>query len=702
MSSRFFIDRPIFAAVLSIVITLAGGLAVFNLPLAQYPPVTPPTVMVNCSYPGASAEVVAATVAAPIEQQVNGVEGMMYMSSQSANDGSYALAVTFQQGMNLNLAQVLVQNRVNLALPQLPDVLKQTGVTTRKMSPDILLSINLISPGGRYDQLYLSNFAWMKCRDELLRLEGISDVYISGQRDYSMRIWIDPEKLASRGLGADDVVNVLREQNLPAICGQIGQQPANPGQATQVTLSALGRLETPEQFGDIILRSTPQGRVTRLRDVARVVLGAKNEDVSAKVDGMPSVGLIIFQLPDANALELADRIHHKMEELAKSFPADLQYEILYDTTPYTAECIQEVFKALRAAIILVALVVLVFLQNWRSAVIPLIAVPVAIIGTFGVMAVMHFSLNNLTLFGLVLAIGIVVDNAIVVVEAVEYHIEHGLAPREATIKAMSQLSAPIIAVGLVLSAVFVPCAFIGGITGQFFRQFALDDRRLDHHLDLQLADAQPGAGGRAAPRARQGDARGPATAHLSVGGRLDRLRVADALAGPLVAVAGRPAPPRLSAPLLPAAWWVAATLAVAGLAGAGWRLAGPINAVLRWGFAGFNAAVRKSTTAYIRGVGGLLRVSVLVLVVYAGLLGLTYFDFVKTPKGFIPPQDMGYLIVNVQLPDASSTERTRARHGPRAADLPGHAGGEAYRGGGRLVVCPSSECLVFRRDVRDS
>ncbi len=473
MFSRFFIDRPIFAAVLSIVITLGGGLAVFNLPLAQYPPVTPPTVMVNCSYPGASAQVVAETVAAPIEQQVNGVEGMMYMSSNSANDGSYSLAVTFQQGMDLNLAQVLVQNRVNLALPQLPDVLKQTGVTTRKMSPDILMSINLISPHGRYDQLYLSNYAWMQIRDELLRLEGISDVFISGQHDYSMRIWVDPEKLAARGLGADDVVNAVREQNAQVASGQIGQQPTGPGQATQITLSTLGRLKDPEQFGDIILRATPEGRITRLRDVARVVLGAKNEDVSAKVDGMPSVGLIIFQLPDANALDLADRLHEKMEELAKHFPDDLQYEILYDTTPYTRECIQEVFKALRIAIMLVALVVLVFLQNWRSAVIPLIAVPVAVVGTFGVMAVLHFSLNNLTLFGLVLAIGIVVDNAIVVVEAVEYHIEHGLAPRDATIKAMSQLSAPVIAVGLVLSAVFVPCAFIGGITGQFFRQFAL-------------------------------------------------------------------------------------------------------------------------------------------------------------------------------------------------------------------------------------
>ena len=473
MFSRFFIDRPIFATVLSIVITLAGWLAMRNLPLAQYPPVTPPTVQVSCTYPGASAEVVAETVAAPIEQQVNGVERMLYMESASANDGSYNLSVTFEQGMNLNLAQVLVQNRVNLALPMLPDVIKQTGVTTRKRVPDILMCVNVISPHGRYDQLYLSNYALMYIRDELLRLPGISDIFIAGQRDYSMRIWVDPEKLAARDLTAGDVVAALREQNAEAACGQIGGPPVPAGQETQITLTTLGRLKDPAQFANIILRTTPDGRIVRIGDVGRVVLGAKNEDLSCRCIGLGSAGLIIFQLPDANALEVGDAIRAKMEELSKNFPDDLTYIIRYDTTPFTRQCIEEVVKALRDAVILVALVVLLFLQNWRSALIPLIAVPVAIVGTFAVMYVMGFSLNNLTLFGLVLAIGIVVDDAIVVVEAVEHHIENGLLPRDATLKAMSQVSGPVIAVGLVLSAVFVPCAFIRGITGQFFRQFAL-------------------------------------------------------------------------------------------------------------------------------------------------------------------------------------------------------------------------------------
>jgi multidrug efflux pump len=499
----------------------------------------------------------------------------------------------------------------------------------------------------------------MKVRDELLRLEGISDVFISGQRDYSMRIWVDPDKLAARSLGADDVVNAIREQNAEVACGQIGQQPAGPGQQTQITLSALGRLKTPEQFGDMILRATPEGRITRLRDVARVVLGAKNEDVSAKVDGMPSVGLIVFQLPDANALDLADRLHQKMEELAKHFPDDLQYVIMYDTTPYTRECIQEVFKALRIAIILVALVVLVFLQNWRSAVIPLIAVPVAVVGTFGVMAVLHFSLNNLTLFGLVLAIGIVVDNAIVVVEAVEYHIEHGLAPRDATIKAMSQLSAPVIAVGLVLSAVFVPCAFIGGITGQFFRQFALTiaaSTIISTFNSLTLSPALSAMLLR--ERDKETHEALPRLIYPVAGGWIGYQWLTPWLTVWLEWLAGM-LPARLSASLQPAAWWIAATLGVVGLVAIGWLVAGPVNGFLRWAFEGFNAAVRHSTTAYTRAVGGLLRVSVLVLIVYGGLLGLTYFDFEITPKGFIPAQDMGYLMVAVQLPDAASVERSR-------------------------------------------
>ena len=358
MFSRFFIDRPIFATVLSVVITLGGGIAYYGLPLTQYPPVTPPQVFVRCTYPGASADVVAQSVAAPIEQQVNGVENMIYMESSSANDGSYSLSVTFRQGVDLNLAQVLVQNQVNLALPMLPDELKRTGVTTRKWSPDMLMSVNIYSPHGRYDQLYLSNYALMRLRDELLRLPGVSDVNVMGQRDYSMRIWVDPDKLAARSLTAGDVVNAIREQNVQVASGQIGQEPVRPGQETQITLSTLGRLDKPEQFANIILRTMPDGAITRLRDVGRVELGARNEDVSCKLDGYPSAGLFIVQLPDANALDVAERVRAKMDELAKDFPDDLTYGILFDTTPYTQECKDEVFKALRDSVLLVALVVL--------------------------------------------------------------------------------------------------------------------------------------------------------------------------------------------------------------------------------------------------------------------------------------------------------------------------------------------------------
>lgn len=655
MFSRFFIDRPIFAAVLSIVITLAGAIALVKLPLAQYPRVTPPTVIVNCGYPGASAQVVAETVASPIEQQVNGVENMLYMSSQCANDGSYSLTVTFKQGVDLNMAQVLVQNRVNLALPMLPDVLKQTGVVTRKMSPDILMSVNINSPDGRYDQLYLSNYALMHIRDEILRLPGVGDVFIGGQRDYSMRIWVDPDRLAARNLTAGDVVRVLREQNQEVACGQVGQQPMRRGQESQITLTTLGRLKEPEQFGNIVLRAARDGRILRIKDVARVELGAKNENVTCQLDGKQSVGVIIFQLPDANALEVADRIHAKMNELAKDFPQGLIHEIQYDTTPYTRQCIREVFKALRDAIILVALVVLVFLQNWRSAVIPLIAVPVAIIGTFGVMSAMGFSLNNLTLFGLVLAIGIVVDNAIVVVEAVEHHMEQGMTPRDATIQAMRQLSSPVIAVGLVLSAVFVPCAFIGGITGQFFRQFALTiaaSTIISTFNSLTLSPALSALLLR--PRVKGVYHVLPRLFYVLLGGWLACSKLAPWLISQTEDF--QRLPEGWTGLLASAIPWVAA---VAG-AVVGWFAGRPMNFILGWLFGLFDAGFRLINGLYAGMVGMLLRVSLLVLVVYGGLLFLTYRGFATTPKGFIPSQDMGYLMVSLQLPDASAAERTRA------------------------------------------
>ena len=395
----------------------------------------------QCSYPGASAQVVAECVAAPIEQQVNGVERMLYMQSSSSNDGSYSLEVTFEQGMNMNLAQVLVQNRVNLAMPLLPDVIKQSGVTMRKRSPDIVKVINFNSPDGTYDQLYLSNFVVTRVKDEMLRVEGVGDVFIIGQRDYSMRIWVDPDKLAARGIST--VGRRQRDTRTEPGGGlrlcRPGAGQTRPGNANQAHGGSVA-LTTPEEFANIVIRVMPDGRMMRLKDVARVELGAKNEDVSCRLDGRESAGLGIFQLPDANALELDDRITAKMKELEKTFPKGVAWETQYDSTPYTRQCIAEVVHSLIDAIILVAFVVLLFLQNWRSALIPLVAVPVAILGTFAAMIALGFTLNNLTLFGLVLAIGIVVDDAIVVVEAVEHHIEHGMSPRDATIQAMSQIS----------------------------------------------------------------------------------------------------------------------------------------------------------------------------------------------------------------------------------------------------------------------
>jgi hydrophobe/amphiphile efflux-1 (HAE1) family protein len=479
MLARFFIDRPVLAWVISIVIVLIGAIAAGLLPIAQYPEITPPNVRVTASYPGANAKVVADTVAAPIEQQVNGVENMLYMSSQSSNDGTYALDVTFALGTDVNLAQVLVQNRVAIAQPQLPDVVKATGVTVKKRSPSILLAVSLFSeddPGtGRpyYDQLYMSNYAKIEIQDKLARIDGVGDVQIFGQQDYSMRVWVDPDQLASRNMTADDVVKILREQNVQVAAGQIGQQPVPRGQDFQYTMSTLGRLVEAEQFADIVLKTGTDGEVTYLRDVARTELGAQSQDQRSLLDGKPSAGIGIFQLPGSNALDTADRVKAKMRELEKRFPKGLKYGILYDTTPFIRESVNEVKKTLILAVLLVAVVVLLFLQDWRALILPLIDVGVSLVGTFAVMKLLGFSLNNLTMFGLVLAIGIVVDDAIVVLENIERWLDKGLPVREATIKAMNEITGPILAITLVLSSVFLPSAFLGGITGQFFRQFAL-------------------------------------------------------------------------------------------------------------------------------------------------------------------------------------------------------------------------------------
>ncbi|HKQ48287.1 MAG TPA: multidrug efflux RND transporter permease subunit [Phycisphaerae bacterium] len=596
MISRFFIDRPVFAAVTSIVITIAGGVSLLVLPVAQYPEITPPTVQVTCTYPGANANVVTETVAAPIEQQVNGVEDMLYMSSICTNDGAYTLTVTFKLGVDLNMAQVLVQNRVSMALPTLPDVVKATGVTTKKKSPNILLVVNLFSPDRRYDQLYISNYATIQIKDELARLSGVGDVSYLGQQDYSMRVWLDPERMAARDLTATDVVNAVQEQNVQVAAGQIGQPPIPAGQDFQYTMSTLGRLTETDQFADIIVKTGQKGEVVRLRDVGRIELGAKNQDQSCTLDGGPAVGLAIFQLPGSNALATADGIREKMEELKKRFPAGMDYAIVYDTTPFIDESIHEVFKALRDAIILVAIVILVFLQSWRSTAIALIAIPVSLVGTFAVMAVLGFSLNNLSLFGIVLAVGIVVDDAIVVVENVERWIEQGLSPKEAAYKSMDEVTVAVIAIAFGLSAIFIPTAFLSGITGQFFRQFALT------------------------------------IATSTLISAFNSLTLSPALAALMLKPHGAKKDP----------------------------FARLLDLSLGWFFRGFNKLFNRCTEVYGRMVTLCLRGAAAAMLVYVGLLGLTYFGFMKIPMGFIPQQDKGYALINIQLPDAASLERTQA------------------------------------------
>jgi len=660
MFSRFFIERPIFASVLSIIITLGGGISVFTLPIAQYPEITPPTVEVSAFYPGANSKVVADTVAAPIEQQVNGVENMLYMSSQCTNDGTYILTVTFRLGVDLNMAQVLVQNRVSLAEPILPDLVKRRGVSVKKKSPSTLMIVNLYSPDQSRDNLYLSNYATIQIRDELARLPGVGDITYLGQRDYSMRIWLDPGKMSFRNLTANDVVDAIQQQNIQVAAGQIGQPPVPSGQVFQYTMSTLGRLADADQFADMILKNDADGRVVRLRDVAKIELGAQGYDQTCTLDRQPSVALSIYQRPGSNALETASLVRNKMDDLKARFPAGLDYAIVYDTTPFITESVREVFKTLRDAILLVAIVVLLFLQSWRSAIIPLIAVPVAIVGTFAVMAAFGFSLNNLTLFGLVLAIGIVVDDAIVVVESVEHHIEHGLAPRDATIRAMQEVSGPVIAIGLVLSAVFIPCAFISGIVGQFFRQFALTIATSTiisafNSLTLSPALAALLLKPRAVDRPQEPL---PRLAFALMGLWLGFAFLAPWLQPALSRMISGPETP-LRAAALASVPTLAMLISFVVGGSAGWLVGKPLNMALSWFFGLFNRGFNVATAGYTRAVGGLLRVSGLVLILYGGLLFLTYYGFTNTPSGFIPTQDKGYLLVNVQLPDSTSVERSQ-------------------------------------------
>ncbi len=471
--AHFFVDRPIFASVLSIVLLLLGGIAYTGLPVAQYPDIAPPTIVVRATYPGANAETIAATVATPLEQEVNGVENMLYISSYSTGDGAMQLTITFRLGTNLDDAQVLVQNRVAIATPRLPEEVRRLGVTTRKSSPDLMMVVHMLSPDESYDQLYVSNYARNNVRDVLLRLDGVGDLIIFGERQYSLRIWLDPEKLAAYGLTSGDVVRAVQEQNIQVSGGALGAEPAPSDNAFQLVVTTQGRFDDPRQFRQVIIRSTPDGRLIRVQDVARVELGAQDYVTNSYLNGRPAVALAIFQRPGTNALDAADQIVRNMDELKKNFPAGIDYEIVYNPTEFIAESVSAVYTTLFEAVALVVLVVIVFLQSWRTALIPIVAIPVSLIGTFAVMAALGFSINTLTLFGMVLAIGIVVDDAIVVVENVERNIALGLSPRDASHKTMDEVGAAVLAIALVLAAVFIPTAFIPGISGQFYRQFAL-------------------------------------------------------------------------------------------------------------------------------------------------------------------------------------------------------------------------------------
>jgi len=471
--SHFFIDRPIFAAVISLIITIVGAIAYFNLPVSEYPEIAPPTVVVSASYPGASAEVVADTVAAPLEQQINGVEGMLYISSQSTGNGATSINVVFALGTDIDKAQVLVQNRVAVAEPRLPEEVKRLGVTVRKNSPDLMMVIHLTSPNGTYDQQYISNYATLNVRDVIARIDGVGDVRVFGARDYSMRIWLDPARVAARGLTASDVVGALRGANLQVAAGAINQPPATAPGGFEIAVQTLGRLSDPKQFANIVIARDEQGRVTRIRDVARVELGSQDYSLNAYLDNKTATAIVIFQRPGSNALETADAILKKVQKLSTTFPQDLTYSVVYNPTEFIQRSIDEVIITLWEALALVVIVVILFLQSWRAAMIPIVAIPVSLIGTFFVMGVFGVSLNNLSLFGLVLAIGIVVDDAIVVVESVQRYLHEGLSARDAAYRTMSEVGGALIAMSLVLVAVFGPVAFISGISGSFYRQFAV-------------------------------------------------------------------------------------------------------------------------------------------------------------------------------------------------------------------------------------
>ncbi len=595
--SRFFINRPIFATVISIVIILAGALSLTSLPIAKFPDITPPTVEVRAFYPGANAQVVAETVAAPIEQEVNGVEDMIYMSSSSADDGSYTLTVTFEIGVDVDMATVLVQNRVAIADPKLPEDVRRQGVTTKKKSTQIVQMISLTSDDPNHDGLFLSNYATINIKDELSRVKGVGDVVIFGAADYSMRVWLDPHKLKARQLTTQDVVNAIGEQNVQVAAGRIGEEPAPVGTAFQLVINTQGRLKTDDDFADIIVKTAEGGRMTRVRDVViddtvdkntgkvrtGVQRGGKDYNRGSTYNGDPSTTVFIYQLPGANALDLADDVRDRMNRLAERFPTGLQYEIALDTTDFVRASVKEVYNTLFVAVLLVVIVIFIFLQDWRATIVPCVAIPVSLIGTFACMGGMGFSINMLTLFGIVLAIGIVVDDAIVVVENTTKHLDTGLSSKDAAIAAMSEITGPVIATTLVLLAVFVPASMMGGISGQLFQQFALTIS---------------------------------AAVLIST---INALTLSPALCGILLRASTEKK-----------------------------------SFFFRW----FNRTFDATTSVYKRVVGGMVRRVAVVMLVVVGLMAITGWSFTQLPTGFLPTEDQGYCFINVQLPDAASRQRT--------------------------------------------
>ncbi|MFU6378924.1 efflux RND transporter permease subunit [Metapseudomonas otitidis] len=618
--SQFFIKRPIFAAVLSLLILIGGAISLFQLPISEYPEVVPPTVVVRANFPGANPKVIGETVASPLEQAIVGVEGMLYMSSQSTNDGKLTLTVTFALGTDLDNAQVQVQNRVTRTMPTLPTEVQRLGVTVDKASPDLTMVVHLTSPDQRYDMLYLSNYAALNVKDELARLDGVGDVQLFGMGNYSLRVWLDPNKVASRNLTATDVVNAIREQNRQVAAGALGAPPSDAGNSFQLSINTQGRLVTEEEFENIIIRAGDDGEITRLRDIARVELGSNQYALRSLLNNQPAVAIPVFQRPGSNAIAISDAVRQRMAELKQGFPQGMDYEIVYDPTIFVRGSIEAVVHTLLEAIVLVVLVVILFLQTWRASIIPLAAVPVSLIGTFAVMHLFGFSLNALSLFGLVLAIGIVVDDAIVVVENVERNIGLGKSPVEATRQAMKEVTGPIVATALVLCAVFVPTAFISGLTGQFYQQFALT------------------------------------IAISTVISAFNSLTLSPALAA--VLLKDHHAPKDRFSRLLD-------------------RLFGG------WLFGPFNRFFDRAGKGYVGTVRRVLRGSSIAMLVYGGLLLGGYLGFSSTPTGFVPQQDKQYLVAFAQLPDAATLDRTEAvikRMSEIAAKHPGVENTVAFPG----------------------